>query len=177
MGAVGGWIRLVFTRAMRIASRLAYRQPNSTRGGNVPGNRERDEGDETLGSREESKGTIPLGGGLMPAHELGSVARSLVAAGKGILAADESAPTIEKRLKAVDVPSTEEHRRAYRELLFTTPGVSEFISGVILFDETIRQKASDGTPFPEVLSRPGRLPGIKGDQGGKAPAGGARDKS
>jgi fructose-bisphosphate aldolase class I len=107
----------------------------------------------------------------MPAHELGSVARSLVADGKGILAADESAPTIEKRLKAVDVPSTEEHRRAYRELLFTTPGVSEFISGVILFDETIRQKASDGTPFPEVLSRLGILPGIKVDQGAKSLAG------
>jgi fructose-bisphosphate aldolase class I len=107
----------------------------------------------------------------MPARELGSVARSLVAAGKGILAADESAPTIEKRLKTVDVPSTEEHRRAYRELLFTTPGVSEFISGVILFDETIRQKASDGTPFPEVLSRLGILPGIKVDQGAKSLAG------
>ncbi len=107
----------------------------------------------------------------MPAHELESVARSLVAAGKGILAADESAPTIEKRLKTVDVPSTEEHRRAYRELLFTTPGVSEFISGVILFDETIRQKASDGNPFPEVLSRLGILPGIKVDQGAKTLAG------
>jgi len=107
----------------------------------------------------------------MPARELESVARSLVAAGKGILAADESAPTIEKRLKAINVPSTEDHRRAYRELLFTTPGVSEFISGVILFDETIRQKASDGVPFPEVLSRLGILPGIKVDQGAKALAG------
>jgi len=107
----------------------------------------------------------------MPSHELESVARSLVAAGKGILAADESAPTIEKRLKTVNVPSTEENRRAYRELLFTTPGIPEFISGVILFDETVRQKASDGTPFPEVLSRQGILPGIKVDQGAKALAG------
>jgi len=107
----------------------------------------------------------------MPACEFESVARSLVAAGKGILAADESAPTIEKRLKTVGVPSTVENRRAYRELLFTTPGAFEFISGVILFDETVRQKAADGTPFPEVLSRQGILPGIKVDQGAKALAG------
>jgi fructose-bisphosphate aldolase class I len=107
----------------------------------------------------------------MPAPEVESVARSLVSAGKGILAADESAPTIEKRLKTVGVPSTEESRRAYRELLFTTPGASEFISGVILFDETLRQKAADGSPFPEVLSRQGILPGIKVDQGAKALAG------
>ena len=76
-----------------------------------------------------------------------SVARKLVAAGKGILAADESLPTIEKRLKSIDVASTEENRRAYREVLFTTAGVGEFISGVILFDETIRQKTSDGRTF------------------------------
>ena len=75
----------------------------------------------------------------MNVGELEAVARSLVASGKGILAADESAPTIEKRFKAIDVPSTEENRRAYRDLLFTTPGVSEFISGVILYDETIRR--------------------------------------
>lgn len=107
----------------------------------------------------------------MQQRELENVARSLVAAGKGILAADESAPTIEKRLKAVGVPSTADNRRAYRDLLFTTRGVSEFVSGVILFDETIRQKASDGTPFPEVLSRQGILPGIKVDLGAKALAG------
>jgi fructose-bisphosphate aldolase class I len=100
--------------------------------------------------------------------ELESVARSLVAPGKGILAADESAPTIEKRFKAIDVPSTEENRRAYRELLFTTPGVSEFISGVILYDETIRQGSADGTPFPKVLERQGIVPGIKVDEGAKA---------
>jgi fructose-bisphosphate aldolase class I len=107
----------------------------------------------------------------MPLRETQSVARSLVAAGKGILAADESAPTIEKRFKAVNVPSTEENRRTYRELLFTTPGVSEFVSGVILFDETIRQKSSNGTPLQEILSRQGILPGIKVDQGAKSLAG------
>jgi len=107
----------------------------------------------------------------MPAGELESVARSIVAPGKGILAADESAPTIEKRFKTISVSSTEENRRAYRELLFTTAGASEFISGVILFDETIRQKAADGTPFTEVLSRQAILPGIKVDLGAKALAG------
>lgn len=100
--------------------------------------------------------------------DLENVARSLVAPGKGILAADESAPTIEKRFRSVGVQSTEENRRSYRELLFTTPGISEFISGVILFDETMRQKTRDGTPLPEVLSRQGILPGIKVDLGAKA---------
>ena len=100
--------------------------------------------------------------------ELESVARSLVAPGKGILAADESAPTIEKRFKAIDLPSTEENRRAYRELLFATPGVSEFISGVILYDETIRQRSADGTPFTKALERQGIVPGIKVDEGAKA---------
>jgi len=100
--------------------------------------------------------------------ELAETARTLVAAGKGILAADESAPTIEKRFKAIDLPSTEENRRAYRDLLFTTPGVSEFISGVILYDETIRQRSADGTPFTKVLERQGIVPGIKVDEGTKA---------
>lgn len=107
----------------------------------------------------------------MDRKELESVARSLVAPGKGILAADESAPTIEKRFRAVGLPSTEENRRSYRELLFTTSGISEFVSGVILFDETLRQKARDGTPFPEVLSRQGIVPGIKVDLGAKPLAG------
>lgn len=107
----------------------------------------------------------------MTKRELESAARSLIAAGKGILAADESAPTIEKRFKTVSVPSTAENRRAYRDLLFTTEGISEFISGVILFDETIRQTSSDGAPFPQVLSRRGILPGIKVDQGAKPLAG------
>jgi len=103
----------------------------------------------------------------MAPKELESVARSLVAEGKGILAADESSPTIEKRFKGIGLPSTEENRRAYRDLLFTTLGASEFVSGVILFDETIRQKAKDGTPFPQVLARQGILPGIKVDTGAK----------
>ncbi len=107
----------------------------------------------------------------MDLKELESVARSLVAQGKGILAADESSPTIEKRFRGIDLPSTEENRRAYRELLFTTPGIPEFISGVILFDETIRQKARDGTPLPALLSRAGIIPGIKVDTGAKPMAG------
>ena len=107
----------------------------------------------------------------MPRRELESVARSLVPEGKGILAADESTPTIEKRFRSIDLPSTEENRRSYRELLFTTSGIEDFISGVILFDETIRQAAKDGTPFPEVLSRRGIVPGIKVDKGAKPLAG------
>ena len=103
--------------------------------------------------------------------ELESIARSLVVPGKGILAADESAPTIEKRFQAIQLPSTEENRRAYRDLLFTTPGISGFISGVILYDETIRQASSDGTPFPKVLERQGIVPGIKVDEGAKALSG------
>src|SRR6266496_4439001 len=87
--------------------------------------------------------------------------------GKGILAADESDGTIKKRFDSIDVESSEDNRRAYRELLFTTPGVEEFISGVILFDETIRQSASDGTPFPKLLASRGIIPGIKVDKGAK----------
>ena len=107
----------------------------------------------------------------MPQQGLESVARSLVAEGKGILAADESSPTIEKRFRSIKLPSTEENRRSYRELLFTTPGFSEFICGVILYDETIRQKAKDGTSFPQVLSGQGTIPGIKVDTGAKSLAG------
>ena len=99
--------------------------------------------------------------------ELRATAQAMVARGKGILAADESFGTIEKRFKSIGLSSTEEDRRAYRDMLFTTPGIAEFISGVILFDETIHQKAVDGTPFPEVLQRQGILPGIKVDQGAK----------
>ena len=84
---------------------------------------------------------------------MNAMARALVAPGKGILAADESHGTIEKRFKNIGVASTEETRRNYREMLFTTPGLGEFISGVILFDETLRQKAADGTPIVEVLAR------------------------
>ena len=80
-----------------------------------------------------------------------NTARALVAPGKGILAADESTPTIEKRLRSIGLESTEERRREYRDILFTTEGIGESISGVILFDETIRQSAADGTAFPELL--------------------------
>jgi len=103
----------------------------------------------------------------MSHHELHETARALVAEGKGILAADESTGTIEKRFDRIGLESTEENRRAYRNLLFTTPGVEEFISGVILFDETIRQRSDDGTPFPELLASKGIIPGIKVDKGAK----------
>jgi fructose-bisphosphate aldolase class I len=98
-------------------------------------------------------------------------ARRIVAPGKGILAADESTPTMEKRLRSVGLESTEERRRDYREILFTSDGMGEHISGVILFDETIRQQAADGTAFPEVLSSQGVIPGIKVDKGAKPLAG------
>jgi fructose-bisphosphate aldolase class I len=94
-------------------------------------------------------------------------ARALVAPGKGILAADESDGTIKKRFDTIGVESTEETRRAYRDLLFTTPGMEEQISGVILFDETIRQSSADGTPFPKLLDDKGVIPGIKVDKGAK----------
>ncbi len=103
----------------------------------------------------------------MKIENLESVARKLVAAGRGILAADESSPTIEKRLKSIGVASTEENRRAYRDVLFTTAGAGEFISGVILFDETIRQKTRDGRTFVEALEQQGIIPGIKVDKGAK----------
>src|SRR5579862_4481661 len=103
----------------------------------------------------------------MTKHELHETARALVAEGKGILAADESTGTIKKRFDSIGVESTEETRQAYRELLFTTPDVEAFISGVILFDETIRQPAEDGTPFPQLLASRGIIPGIKVDTGAK----------
>ena len=104
----------------------------------------------------------------MAGHELHQTAKALVTTGKGILAADESDGTIKRRFDSVGLESTEDHRRDYREMLFTTPGVEEYISGVILFDETIRQSASDGTPFPELLMSKGIIPGIKVDKGAKA---------
>src|SRR2546421_1893640 len=100
-------------------------------------------------------------------NDLHQTAKALVAEGKGILAADESEGTIKKRFDSIGVESTEENRRSYRELLFTTDGAEEFISGVILFDETIRQSSSDGTPFPKVLDSKGIIPGIKVDSGAK----------
>ncbi|MEE9128582.1 MAG: class I fructose-bisphosphate aldolase [Phycisphaerales bacterium] len=112
----------------------------------------------------------------MARSDLNAIANAIVAPGKGILAADESSPTIQKRFKSIDVESTEDNRRAYRQMLFTTPGVSDFISGVILFDETIRQKADDGTPLVQILTQQGIIPGIKVDKGAKALAGAPDEK-
>jgi fructose-bisphosphate aldolase class I len=103
--------------------------------------------------------------------ELAQTARAMVAPGKGILAADESSGTIKRRFDAIGVESTEANRRDYRELLFRTSGASEFISGVILYDETIRQKAADGTPLVKVLQDQGIIPGIKVDAGAQPLAG------
>lgn len=101
----------------------------------------------------------------MNSEELEKTVAELMAPAKGILAADESSGTIEKRFKSINVASTEENRRNYREMLFTTPGLGEFISGVILYEETLRQKAKDGTPLPQVLIHQGIVPGIKVDKG------------
>ena len=112
----------------------------------------------------------------MREETLEATAQALVAPGKGILAADESTGTIEKRLKSIDVESTEETRRAYREMLFTTPGLGDHISGVILYDETIRQSTRDGVPFTKVLEDAGAIPGIKVDKGAKPLAGAEGEK-
>ncbi|MGE5170367.1 MAG: class I fructose-bisphosphate aldolase [Rudaea sp.] len=98
-------------------------------------------------------------------RELEATIAKIVEPGKGILAADESMPTITKRFKAVGIDSTDETRRAYRSLLFTTPDADRYLSGVILFEETLGQKADDGTPLPQVLAKRGILPGIKVDKG------------
>lgn len=105
------------------------------------------------------------------ANELEQTARTMVEAGKGILAIDESSPTIKKRFDTIDVESTEENRRDYRDLLITAAGGNEFISGMILYDETMRQSTSDGTPFPKYLIDHGIMPGIKVDMGAKDLAG------
>jgi fructose-bisphosphate aldolase class I len=107
---------------------------------------------------------------------LEEIARAMVAPGRGILAADESTPTIKKRFDSVGADSTEENRRAYRDLLFSTAGAEEHISGVILYDETLRQKSADGTPFPKLLASKGILPGIKVDTGAKDLAGASGEK-
>src|SRR5262245_11635757 len=112
----------------------------------------------------------------MTAHELEITARALVAPGKGILAADESHGTIEKRFKSINVQNTEDNRRAYRDMLFTTQGAADYVSGVILFDETIRQKGLEGTPFPKVLASRGIVPGIKVDTGTTAMPGSPNEK-
>ena len=107
----------------------------------------------------------------MNVNDLNSVARAMVSNGKGILAADESSPTIKKRFDTIGAESTEENRRRYREMLFTSDGVAGYIGGVILFDETIRQSTSEGVSFPQYLSDLGMIPGIKVDKGAKALAG------
>ena len=107
----------------------------------------------------------------MSGASLQETARALVADGKGILAADESSGTIKKRLDSINVESTEANRRDYRALLFSTPGAGQHISGVILFDETLRQNAADGTPLVEIIQDAGMIPGIKVDKGAKPLAG------
>ena len=103
----------------------------------------------------------------MSTRDLAAVAQAMVAPGKGILAADESTGTIERRFTSIKVDCTEANRRAYRDMLFSARGLGQYVSGVILYDETIRQKASDGAPFVELLARNGILPGIKVDTGAK----------
>jgi fructose-bisphosphate aldolase class I len=107
----------------------------------------------------------------MSNHDLAATAQAMVGPGKGILAADESVATCTKRFTALGIESTFETRRQYRELLLTAPGIEEYISGVILFDETLRQSLTDGTPFAEVLNAKGIFPGIKVDTGAKPLAG------
>lgn len=103
----------------------------------------------------------------MNIDELKSVAQAIVAKQKGVLAADESSPTIKKRFDSISVESTEENRRRYREILLTTDGLEQHVGGVILFDETLRQSTRDGVPFAQVLSARGIVPGIKVDKGTK----------
>lgn len=100
-------------------------------------------------------------------QQLRDTAKAMVASGKGLLAADESNPTCAKRFEGVGLENTEENRRAYRQLLLTTPGVEQYLSGIILFDETIRQKDDDGKSFVEHLKAEGIIPGIKVDAGAK----------
>src|SRR6201993_421915 len=102
---------------------------------------------------------------------LETVAKALVADGKGILAADETVGTLTRRFEKLKIPSTAESRRDYREMLFTAPGSADFISGVIMYDETIRQRDSSDTSLPEALLREGIIPGIKVDTGAKPLAG------
>ncbi|OGG48699.1 fructose-bisphosphate aldolase [Candidatus Kaiserbacteria bacterium RIFCSPHIGHO2_01_FULL_54_36b] len=112
----------------------------------------------------------------MDLNVLKATAMQMVASGKGILAADESTGTIEKRFTKIGVPSTEENRRAYREMLLTTPALGEHISGVIMYDETLRQSTAEGKPFVEVLQQAGVFPGIKVDQGTKEMDGSPKEK-
>ncbi|MEP6988977.1 MAG: class I fructose-bisphosphate aldolase, partial [Chloroflexota bacterium] len=107
----------------------------------------------------------------MNTHELIETAKSLIANHKGLLAMDESTPTCNKRFAKLGIPQTEEARRAYREMIVTAPGLGESISGAILYDETIRQQKTDGTPFLKILTDAGIIPGIKVDTGAKDMAG------
>jgi fructose-bisphosphate aldolase, class I len=107
----------------------------------------------------------------MNTSELAATAHAMVAKHRGLLAADESTSTIGKRFNSIKLESTEENRRLYREMLFTTPGATDYISGVILYDETLRQKTKDGIPFPTYLAKLGMIPGIKVDTGAKPLAG------
>src|SRR6478736_1299662 len=102
---------------------------------------------------------------MTQSHDLQATVEALVRQGKGILAADESGPTIAKRFAAIGVESTPENRRAYRSLLLATPGLGEFVSGVILYEETLGQCADDGEPLPALAARQGIVPGIKVDAG------------
>ena len=104
-------------------------------------------------------------------ERLEEIAAAMVAPGKGILAADESTPTIKKRFDTIQAESTADSRRDYREMLFRTPAMRDFISGVILYEETLRQKAADGTPIADVIKGQGAIPGIKVDTGAKDLAG------
>jgi len=112
----------------------------------------------------------------MNLQELERIAHKIVAAHRGILAADESTSTIGKRFKSINVENTEEHRRAYREMLFTTPGIEKFISGVIMYDETLRQKTKAGVPFAELQAKLDIIPGIKVDMGVKELPGSPQEK-
>jgi fructose-bisphosphate aldolase, class I len=141
----------------RIARRLELAVGWERSGSAAPASRSRDQDDE---DDEDEKERARM-------EAMRETARALVAARKGILAADESSGTIEKRFGQIGVESTEENRRAYRQLLFTTPGLGDHISGVILFDETIHQSTEDGTPLTEVLEKAGVIPGIKVDTGAK----------
>ena len=102
----------------------------------------------------------------MNLNSISDIAKAMVEKGRGILAADESTPTCKKRFDSINVESTEENRNAYRDMLFTTPGMEKFISGVILFDETLRQSSlADGERYPDYLKNLGVIPGIKVDKG------------
>jgi len=103
----------------------------------------------------------------MNSDKLSSVAKAIIAKQKGVLAADENTPTIKKLFDTINVESTEENRRRYREILFSTPGIERYIGGVILFDETLRQGTQEGIPFADLLSSRGIIPGIKVDKGAK----------